>query len=255
MAQFSCPPPALTLWEAHTDQQQLPPGELLPDVQLCHTPRRQALLYTPILQMRKQKIFKIWPPQRVVWGRSLDRGHLSPLLLPASADRSCLCLESGRGLSADKPPPGSPRLLHLPTSWRLSHTPAAPPSFPELLPAHRHASPCPGAGEWPGAPSLPALQHTSGHQDVRGGCHHRPSEASEEGMPAPESRAPPPHVEALLLPCWEGVEMGSLATLCSGPGCEGRGGPRCLFQSCEMAGPTPSCPLFQGAFTHCCATR
>lgn len=195
MAQFSCPPPALTLWEAHTDQQQLPPGELLPDVQLCHTPRRQALLYTPILQMRKQKIFKIWPPGEGSLGAEPGSGPpLSPLLLPASGDRSCLCLESGRGLSADKPPPGSPRLLHLPTSWRLSHTPAAPPSLPELPPAHRHASPCPGAGEWPGAPSLPALQHTAGHQDVRGGCHHRPSEASEEGMPP---RSPEPH-----LPTW-----------------------------------------------------
>lgn len=234
MAQSSCPPPALTLWEIGINQQCLPPEELLPGVRLCHTPRRQALPYTPILQMRKQ----IRTGLRICRGGASGAGGWTgdtsqPSASPSIWGQKQPLRWSGRVLSADRPPGSSPRLLQL---RRHSHTPA-PPSSPELLPAHQHASPCPGVGEWPGALCFPALWHTAGHQDVRGGCHHGPSEASEEGrLP----RTPEPSLAALLESCRAG-RLGQ--GVFKGPSVRDRG-PRCLSQSCGMAGPAPSCPLF-----------
>lgn len=118
--------------------------------------------------------------------------------------------------SADKPPACSPRP---PCSRRQSHA-------PELAAARclsrscrrcchrRDASPRPGADEWPGAPGLPALQHAASHQDVRGGHHHGPSEASEEGTCRP--RGPQPRVRSLLPPPGR-LGTGPLAQMFSGP--------------------------------------
>lgn len=78
-------------------------------------------------------------------------------------------------------PPRSARLLPLPTQLRLSRAPL--PAEPSAR-RRRDARPGPGA-ERPGAPRLPAVQHAAGHQDVRGGRHHRPSEAAEEGTCLP----------------------------------------------------------------------
>lgn len=125
---------------------------------------------------------------------------------------------SGRVLSADRPPGGSPRLLQLPET--RPHACSA--VFPELPPAHQHASPCPGVGERPGALGFPALWHTAGHQDVRGGCHHGPSAASEEGrLP----RTPSPTSPRALSCCPAGKLSGWEAwpRCFQGPECEGPG--------------------------------
>lgn len=90
--------------------------------------------------------------------------------------------------STDKPPCALPA----PPCSRRHKRPSSPPavSSPSRRRRRRRdAGLSPGANERPGAPRLPALQRAAGHQNVRGGRYHRPSEAAEEGRCG--SRGPP----------------------------------------------------------------
>lgn len=194
----------------HRYQRCLPPADIPPGAGRCYSPRRAGAAARPHSTEAETDLGPCLRTRRGAGGWTGDR--LGPPPLPASGGRTFSCAESGRVLSTDRPP-GSPRLL-LPLKGRATHACPAVAACPRAraCPAHGDVCPCPGAGQRPGAASLPALQHAAGHQDVRGGCHHGPSEAAEEGT-FPWSPFPPS-------PC-----VRSLATLPGrcGDGTLGRG--------------------------------
>lgn len=91
--------------------------------------------------------------------------------------------DSGRVLSADRPlaalPASSPAVRTATSTCRSPASRLPQSSCCQDACAH------PGHTKWPGVPGLPALQHTADYQDVRGGHHHGPSEAAEEGTCSP----------------------------------------------------------------------
>lgn len=87
---------------------------------------------------------------------------------------------------------GRPLPLRPPRPWPTTGLFRPPGTVTRAVPpsSSRDASLGPGDGGQPGAPRLPAVQHAAGHQDVRGGRHHGPSEAAEEGTREPGRPSP-----------------------------------------------------------------